>query len=212
LPPPRYALYLVGGLVVAGLAASTAIRGHAPNGIAEWLAPVGPSVTIAAVLLWSFSRWLWRLRLLRDLHGIPVLHGTWHGELASEWIDPNTGQGIPPDPDVFLVIRQDFWRLSARLLTRESRSQSFAISLQHDGDGVYDLVYLYSNTPKAAARHRSEMHYGAVVLSAPVDPTAGLEGHYFTDRNTRGSLRFTAHFDTLVETHQHGIALVARSK
>lgn len=48
------------------------------------------------------------------------------------------------------------------------------------------------------------LRYGAVVLAAPVDRTAGLEGHYFTDRNTRGELSFRRHFKRAVETHAAG--------
>lgn len=206
--PARTVLYVVAGLVVAALVAYSAARGHAPQSASEWLSPIGPAVTVAGVGLWLFDRWVWRMPGICKLHGRPVLHGTWHGELASDWVDPQTQQRVSPDPDVFLVVRQRFWHISVRLLTKESASESMLANFKAHGDGVHQLVYVYANTPRAEVRHRSELHYGAVVLGAPRDRSAGLEGHYFTDRKTRGDMRFTQHFSKLVETHSQGRALV----
>lgn len=191
---------------------TTAIRGDLPENPSEWLAPIGPAVTVAGIGLALFNRWVWHFPLIRMLHGRPVLRGTWHGELASQWINPQTGRGIPPDPDVFLAIRQTFWTVSVRLITNESKSQSVTASLRDTGHGVYELVYVYTNTPRVSVRDRSEVHYGAVVLAAPVDRAAGLEGHYFTDRNTRGEMRFGRHFKKPVETHAAGRQLVEASE
>lgn len=206
--PARNALYVVAALSIAGLAISTSFYGHPPRSLSEWLAPLGPSVAVAVVGLWAFNRWIWRLPLVRNLHGRPLLRGTWHGELASERVDPSTDLRVPPDPDVFLVVRQEFWDLSVRMLTKESKSYSLSAAIRPGGDGVSELVYLYCNTPRMQVRHRSEMHYGAVVLTAPSDNGAGLEGHYFTDRSTRGELHFSRRFAKPVETHDAGRKLV----
>jgi hypothetical protein len=71
-----------------------------------------------------------------------------------------------------------------------------------DTDGVHQLAYIYASMPRVEVRHRSEPHYGAVVLGAPRDSTEGLEGHYFTDRGTHGEMRFRRRFKKLVETHE----------
>jgi hypothetical protein len=206
--PARIALYVVAGLVVAALVSYSAVRGHAPQNTAEWLAPIGPAVTVAGISLWLFDRWAWRWPGVCKLHGRPVLHGTWRGELASDWVDPATRQRIPADPDVFLVVRQRFWHISVRLLTKESASASMFANFKGDSDGTYQLVYVYANTPRVEVRHRSELHYGAVVLAAPRARAEGLEGHYFTDRKTRGDMRFRDHHKKLVETHAAGRRLV----
>jgi hypothetical protein len=137
-----------------------------------------------------------------------VLHGTWHGEIASDWVDPQTNERVPADRDVFLVVRQRFWHVSIRLLTKESASGSMLANFTTAADEVHQLVYVYTNTPRSEVRHRSELHYGAVVLGAPRDATEGLEGHYFTDRKTRGEMRFPEHFKSLIETHAAGKQLV----
>jgi hypothetical protein len=206
--PARTVLQVVAGLAVGALVIFTAARGHPPQTAAEWLSPIGPAVAVAGAGLWLFDRYAWRWPGIRKLVGRPVLHGTWHGELASDWVDLQTAQRIPPDPDVFLVVRQRFWQVSVRLLTKESASVSQLANFKTDADGVHHLIYVYANTPRPEVRYRSELHYGAVVLGAPQRRSDGLEGHYFTDRKTRGEMRLRRHYKQLVETHAAGQALV----
>ena len=206
--PARPVLLLVAGLTIAVVALTSAIRGHLPENLSEWLAPIGPAVTAAGVAVVVFNRWVWHFPLVRKLHGRPVLRGSWHGELASQWINPETGQGVPLDPDVFLVVRQTFWTVSVRLITRESKSVSLTADLRDTGDGVHELAYLYSNEPRLSVQHRSKPHTGAAMLAAPVDRAAGLEGVYFTPRPSQGEMRFRRHFTTLIETHEQGLALL----
>lgn len=206
--PARTALYVVSALVVAALLLSSAIRGHSPQTASEWLAPIGPAVTMAAVGLWVFDRWAWRQLGVRWLVGRPVLHGTWHGELVSDWIDPETNEETAPDTEVFLVIRQHFWSISARLITNESKSSSLFAELTADSDGVCHLVYVYVNKPKAGVQHRSKSHYGAAVLTAPQNSGDGIEGEYFTDRKTKGDMRFQTHFPKLVESYAAALGLL----
>jgi hypothetical protein len=210
--PPRLTLLVVGGLTVAVLALTSAIRGHPPENLSEWLAPVGPAVSVAVFGLAAFNRWVWHFPIIRKLHGRPVLRGTWHGELASQWINPETGEGIPPDPDVFLVVRQSFWTVSVRLITKESKSISLSADLRDTGDGVYELAYLYSNEPRLSVQHRSKPHRGAAMVATPIDRTAGLEGMYFTPRPSQGEMRFARHFTALIEVHAQGLELLQASK
>jgi SMODS-associating 2TM, beta-strand rich effector domain len=207
--PARAGLYVVATLVVIGLLLGSAIHGHSPQSVSEWLAPIGPAVTAAAAGLWVFDRWVWRQPVVRNLHSRPVLHGTWHGELASSWVDPKTEKQIDPDPDVFLVVRQRFWSVSARLLTNESSSSSLFAELAEGQDGVCQLLYIYSNQPQAAFQHRSPAHFGAVVLTAPRNRADGIEGQYFTGRGTKGDLRFRVRYSALIESHDAGRALRA---
>lgn len=207
--PARAGLYAIAVLVVVALVLDALLKGHPPEAAAEWLAPIGPSVTVGAAGLWLFDRWAWRQPGLRHLLSRPVLHGTWHGELASSWVDPATAKKIDPDPDVFLVIRQRFWSVSARLLTNESSSSSLFAELTAGNDGVCQLLYIYVNHPQATVEHRSKAHYGAVVLTAPRNRGDGIEGQYFTGRKTTGDMRFRIHYPQLVETYAAARALKA---
>jgi hypothetical protein len=94
------------------------------------------------------------------------------------------------------------------MLTYESTSGSLEANLIRDQDGVHRVVYVYDNTPRAEVRHRSQIHYGATVLVAPRDTdTEGIEGHYFTDRNTSGEMRFHTRYAQLAETWAAAINL-----
>jgi hypothetical protein len=205
--PAKTVLYVVAVIVVLVLLGLSAFRG-APDTPAEWLAPIAPAVAVAGVGLAVFDRWVWRWPGVCKLHGRPVLHGTWHGTLASDWVNPETGQRIPPDNDVFLAVRQRYWSVGVRLLTKESRSSATVAAFKTDSDGVYQLYYVYINTPRPEVRHRSELHLGTVVLGAPRDRSQGLEGHYFTDRKTGGEMRFRDHYKTPIETHAAGRELI----
>jgi hypothetical protein len=206
--PPRVALQTVAALVVLTLVAFTAWRG-APDTAAEWMAPIGPAVALAGAGLWAFDRYVWRWRGVRKPVGRPVLDGTWHGELASDWVNPATGEGVPPDSNVFLVVRQRYWSMTVRMLTKESSSASLRADLTKYDDGVHQLVYLYGNTPRQQFRHRSELHYGAAVLTAPKNHEDGIEGHYFTDRKTCGEMRFHTRYSTHAETHAAALRLLS---
>jgi len=205
--PSKVVLQATAFTVVVAALIMSAIRGSAPDTLSEWLAPVGPAVVAAGAGLWLFDRHAWRWPGLRRLVGRPLLHGTWHGTLASRWVNPDTNEGIAPDPSVFLVVRQRYWSVTVRQLTRESGSASIRADLYCNPDRVWQLVYLYSNVPRAEFRHRSEIHYGAAVLTAPGNGEA-VAGHYFTDRNTMGDMTFPRHFAALVETHDGGMRLL----
>lgn len=206
--PPKVALHTVAVLVVLTLVGVTAVRG-APDTVSEWMAPIAPAVAVAWAGLWLFDRYAWRWPGVRSMVGRPVLDGTWHGELASDWVNPRTGAGVPPDPEVFLVVRQRYWSVTVRMLTKESASASLRADLTKYEDGVHQLVYLYGNTPRQQFRHRSGVHYGGAVLTAPKDHQHGIEGHYFTDRKTCGDMRFHTRYTTHVETHAAGLRLLA---
>lgn len=206
--PAKVILQVVAALVVAAMFLSTGLRGHAPQTLVEWLAPITPAVTVAFAGLWLFDRFIWRWPLVRRLTGRPVLDGTWHGELASDWVNPQTDQRIPADPDVFLVVRQSFWRISVRMYTKESKSASLLAALKTADDGVHELVYVFANKPRPDVRHRSAQHYGTVVLGVPRHRSEGFEGEYFTGRGTGGEMRFRRHFKGYIESHARGQELV----
>lgn len=207
--PPKAVLQVVAACVVAALAASSAVRGHAPESLPEWLSPLGPGVAVAGAGLWLFDRYAWRWAGICKVVGRPVLHGTWYGELASHWVNPETNHRVPVDPDVFLVVRQRYWHITVRLLTKESSSVSMLANLEKGTDGVHQLFYVYANTPRPDVRHRSALHYGAVVIGAPRDRSQGLQGEYFTGRNTQGEMRFRRSFPCCIETHAGGLEVVA---
>jgi hypothetical protein len=204
----KVVVQVVALVVVLTSAVLALIHGHAPRSAVDWLAPIGPAVAAAGTLLWAFDRYVWRWPGVRRLVGKPILDGTWHGELASRRVDPKTGERVPPTYNVFLVVRQRYWKVTARFFTKESSSESLTAELKRADDGVCQLVYVYRNTPRPGVRDHFPIHSGTVVLNAPKDQDDGLEGEYFTGRATTGELCFTQHFKRHIESYSAGLKLL----
>jgi hypothetical protein len=159
--------------------------------------PCGAVVTVLTLVLLAFDKWLWSLRLLHPWFvDRPYLKGTWKGVLESNYVAPATQQKVPPI-EAYLVVRQTFSAIHLRLITLESASESMANNIPKGEDGVYTVASVYRNTPQLAARDRSAIHHGALVVRVEGDPVTSLTGEYWTDRLTRGELRFQEKSETL---------------
>jgi hypothetical protein len=189
-------------LVVAGVyLASYLIRGLPTS---ELFAPIGAAGAVASLAVLAFDHFLWRIpKVGRKLSKRPDIRGTWRGRLASNWVNPQTGQRIDPDPEVYLVVRQTFWSVTGNLITKESKSCSTTATIEDDGCGQYQFVAQYRNTPRASVRSRSEVHHGSFKLDIGGEPVDRLEGYYWTDRNTMGELEFDQRSPKAVESYKH---------
>lgn len=156
-----------------------------------WLQRLTAVVPVLLVALGIFDRWLWKHPWINGWFAKrPVLCGTWEVTLQTEWKNPETGE--VPGPDLcYMAVRQTFSSLSMRLMTKESSSELVAERIVQAEDGVFRILGVYTNKPRIAVRHRSEIHFGALLLDVQGDPPISLEGHYWTDRSTRGSMNFT---------------------
>jgi len=193
-------------LVVAGVyLVSYLVRGLPTS---ELFAPIGAAGAAASLFVLAFDHFLWRFpRVGRRLSKRPDLRGTWRGRLASNWKNPDTGQRIDPDPEVYLVVRQTFWNVTANLITKESKSCSTTATIEDDGCGQYQFVAQYRNTPRASVRGRSEVHHGSFKLDIGGEPVDRLEGYYWTDRNTMGELEFDRRSEKAVDSYSHAQGL-----
>lgn len=175
--------------VVAGVYLAAFLLQGLP--VDDLLRPLGAASAAAGLFVLTFDNIFWRVpKLGRRISKRPDLRGTWRGTLASHWVDPETNERVAPDPEVYLVVRQTFWSVSANLITKESKSCSTTALVEGDGCGQYQLVAMYRNTPRAAVRHRSEVHHGSFKLDIGGEPVDRLEGYYWTDRNTMGEFDF----------------------
>lgn len=158
------------------------------------------AISVYAIIGFIFAKWLWRWKFLQGwIIKIPNLQGTWHGELKSDWVNPETGKGIDPIPMV-LVIRQTFSSIKCTLMTKESSSYSTTadINIAPNSEDLY-LTYNYTNRPKATIRDRSAIHDGASILKIISKPNKCLNGEYWTSRKTRGEMTFTFDSNNLIE-------------
>lgn len=174
------------GLSVALWAGMLAARGIPLSW--ELLGPFSGVVGGVSLILLIFDAWAWKLPIFRGwLINRPILMGTWSTELQSNWINPDTNAGIAPI-QCFMVIRQTASKLSIRLVTSESTSETVSAGIEICTDGTYEISCTYRNKPRSAFRHRSQVHYGAMLLNAEGARPTRLEGEYWTDRNTLGSV------------------------
>jgi hypothetical protein len=157
-----------------------------------WLKPFSTVTTIVLYVVMAFDLWLWKLPFLHNWFvKRPVVDGTWKVEIRSNWIDPVTNQATEPII-AYMVVRQTLSTLSMRLLTVESSSILVGTEIVCSADGLYCISGVYRNEPWFDFRHRSEIHYGGLWLQIAEDDLAKtLTGHYWTDRNTAGSMKLT---------------------
>jgi hypothetical protein len=179
---------------VAGLALAVQLvlqRGLVPS--SDWTAYISPAVSAVLVGLSIFDRWAWRWPLVRVLGGSrPDLRGIWKGTVVSSWVNPETNEPLPPI-EAYLVVRQTFSTLSLRLHTAESWSESSTADVLRASDATCQVAWVHRNDPRMTVRHRSEIHYGAGCLRiVGQDNPTGLEGHYWTDRGTKGEMHFSS--------------------
>jgi len=144
-------------------------------------------ISVYATLSYVFAKWLWRMPALQGwLVPYPDLQGTWQGEvrLAGKDSDSDPSVAVP----VVLVIKQTLASLSITMHTITSDSYSTAAQFSRNADGTLRLTYNYTNRPKAAVRDRFTIHDGAAILRVVLRPKRVLEGEYWTNHRTMGSI------------------------
>lgn len=87
-----------------------------------------------------------------------------------------------------MVIHQTFTGVHLRLLTPESHSVTVTATVMQEHDQRSSVAGIYRNEPKLAVRDRSPIHYGGLRLLVVGAGEDRLQGEYWTDRGTRGSL------------------------
>lgn len=141
---------------------------------------------IATLVFALWERFIWKWKIVRYFTGVPLIAGTWRGEMVSQYTKPD-GTRVGPIPTV-LYVSQTASTVTVTLFTGESQSVSERAKLIRDADGRWRLSWQYVNTPRPEVRHRSEPHRGAAEVGIGAQPGEGLLGSYFTDRPTQGEM------------------------
>lgn len=147
-------------------------------------------VLVAAVSLFNLHLWHWPA-IRSVLSDRPLLRGTWQLEIESNFVDETTG--YPKRVEAYYLIRQTYAQLSIRLVTRETTSKTLCAQLVKSSDGEWTLQGTFLDTPDVPLRERSRIHYGAFWLRLTGDPVSSFHGQYWTDRDTKGTVRSIAH-------------------
>ena len=171
---------------------------------ADFVKPFGTVVGAITLAITLFNKYLWASPIFRGWYvKRPDLRGSWKVELKSSWVNPQTGEVVPPIYG-YAVIRQTLTSLSLRLMTKESRSVLVAYSIdQQEDEGLFRLVGVYRNEPKIELQGvRSEIHHGSFALEIHGTPVYELQGHYWTDRGTKGGMKLFNRVKTLYDTYE----------
>ncbi|WP_272874660.1 hypothetical protein [Agrobacterium tumefaciens] len=136
-----------------------------------------------------FNRKLWRVWPLCHFVKTPDLNGMWKAELRSTFIDPDSGTVKEPFT-AYVAIRQTLTTLSVRLYTAGDHESSLvASSFDIEADGTTYLYGVYQGEPSITDRKSvSAIHYGSFKYKVIGKPVTELRGHYWTDRETGGSI------------------------
>lgn len=157
----------------------------------EYLRPFSMASGAVVATIALFERIAWRIPFLYPWFvSLPDLNGRWKVVLTSNWTDAE-GNAIPPI-DADAEITQSFTQVTLRLQTAESNSLTMTCSLTQHADKTFEMTGVYQNRPDVMIRDRSQIHFGAFLLSVPSGRRPQhLNGQYWTDRNTAGRMELT---------------------
>lgn len=176
------------GLVWFGIATASGLN---MQNFFDFMRPIPKVVTADLLLVGIFMKWLWRWKHLQGwLVPFPDLNGTWQGHLQTNWKD---AEGKTPGPiPTMLTIKQTFLRMSCVMRTGEMESHSYLEGFCIDKDAqIRRLCYSYTSKPKSTLRSRSTPHDGTMLFNIIGNPVRKLEGEYWTQRQTNGTIGLT---------------------
>lgn len=176
---------------------------------ADFMKPFFIVVGVITAIAAAFGKYCWAWRIFQGWYvKRPDLRGTWKVELQSLWANPETNDSTEVI-QAYAVIRQSLTSLSLRLMTQESRSILIAHSIEQQEDNeLFKFVGVYRNEPKIQLQgKRSEIHHGSFSLEIHGNPVHEMEGHYWTDRGTKGSMRYGEKMRKLCDTYDQASSL-----
>ena len=156
---------------------------------------VASASSVVILMLLAFDRVLWRMPGFRRLHHRPVLHGTWKTELRTSY-EARKDETIR----CYLVIDQKFSRLCARMLFDRSRSSSVSGDIVRE-NGRCVLYYIFRSDKNALEPPSNPPSRGAADLTIAMEPSLHLEGDYWMEVGTKGTMRTLGYTKTHYDTY-----------
>ena len=192
-------LYLLAGFSAVVLFLAAIIQGFDLRNFLDVLRLIPIVTTADGIAYFVFTAWLWRWKHLQGwLIPLPDLNGTWQGYIQTSWKD---AEGKTPGPiPTILTIKQSFGRMSCVMRTEEMESHSYLEGFCIDKDAqIRRLCYSYMSRPKTHLRERSTPHDGTVLFNIIGTPVHKLEGEYWTQRQTVGTLTLSFRTNELLD-------------
>jgi hypothetical protein len=192
-------LYLLAGFSVIVLFLAALVQGFDLRNFLDVIQLIPIVATVDCIAYFVFTAWLWRWNPLQGwLIPFPDLNGTWQGHIQTTWKD---AKGQVPDPiPTILTIKQSFGRMSCVMRTEEMESNSYLEGFCIDKAAqVRRLCYSYTSRPKVTLRGRSTPHDGSILFNIIGTPVQKLEGEYWTQRQTTGTVTLTFRTNELLD-------------
>jgi hypothetical protein len=183
--------YILAAYSVVVMFATALVQGFELRNFIDFLRLIPIVATADGIAYLVFAAWLWRWKRLHGwLIPFPDLNGTWQGHIQTSWKD---AEGNMPGPiPTILTIKQSFGRISCVMRTGEMESHSYLEGFCIDKDAqVRRLCYSYTSRPKTTLRNRSTPHDGTMLFNIIGKPVNKLEGEYWTQRQTTGTVSLT---------------------
>ncbi len=168
--------------------------------VSSFISLIPKVVTIDLILILVFTKWGWKLTIFRGwLVPFPNLHGSWSGDIHSDWVNPETGEKVPPIP-VLLSVNQSFFHINCKMMTGEMDSFSMAEGFNIEPEKqIKQLAYIYTSKPRISLNQRSIPHDGSIVFDIVEKPDQKLKGRYWTERKTTGEIILKFYSKDLLE-------------
>ena len=170
--------------------------------------PFSKVVGFLVIVLFIFDRWLWKLPIVHAIF-VPFsdVSGTWKGQIISSWIDEKTGKPIDPI-DAFLVIYQTYSSINIQMITKDSKSDLLSGNIIQNSSGPEKIAGIYNNTPNLLVREKSPIHFGGLLLEIQTGEKTILNGEYWTDRGTKGTLHFDKRMKKTCDNFDNAVSLL----
>lgn len=164
------------------------------------------SLIVAAVSLvfLGFARHAWRWPLLNGLvvkH--PDLTGTWRYEINSEYVDPLTASTVKKT--AFAVVKQTLTSTTVLVWTDNARSESIGATIEIDRDDLFTLAVPF--ICKVRSEHDEPIHYGCALFEKVRRGAKEIEGRYWTERATKGTVRLSDRRPEEIGSYARGLEL-----
>ncbi len=192
-------LYLLAGFSAIVLFLAAMVQGFDLRNFLDVIRLIPIVATADGIAYFVFTVWLWRWKRLQGwLIPFPDLNGTWQGHIQTTWKDAE-GKTLGPKYTI-LTIKQSFGRISCVMRTEEMESHSYLEGFCIDKDAqVRRFCYSYTSRPKASLRERSTPHDGTMLFNIIGKPVHKLEGEYWTQRKTTGTVTLTFRTNELLD-------------
>jgi len=154
------------------------------------------AASVVTLFLLSFDRWRWRYAPFRWVVRRPVLHGTWKLTQRTTY-KPRAHETM----ESYLVIHQTYSTIRVNGLYAISDSQSLSADLAIEKSRCV-LSYIFRTDAHTMHRTGNPPSRGAATLKVGRQPRLHLEGDYWMERGTRGSVQSVARSSKTYDTYE----------